>query len=97
MSERIVGDYGTSVIAPPDKPEDPSRWRQQQLTDSELLKRHKWTAAQLAAARIDLGFPQERVFTTIPVGDWAVKTTRRTDLRDVEKWESSARSLGLLK
>ena len=96
-SQRLEGEYGISVFAPPDRPEDPAKWKQKQHVDAALMKRYPWTAEQLATARTSLGFPKGRAFTTIPIGEWFVKSTIKTDEKDGLRWEESARACGLLK
>ena len=95
----LVSDsYGASIhTAPPEPPEDPSRWKAAQLTDDEICDGRGWTRQQLGIARAQLNFPVGREFVKHDRWSWRNRYFRKTDLEDIQRWEEHARACGLLK
>jgi len=109
--QRIPGRDGTTTIisdsfAPygsipgtPTPVEDPSKWREQTLSEAEVLARYRWTPEQLVVAREHGGFPWGELKTdaTLRFGiSVFFKGTPRRETRaaDLDNYDQAMTALG---
>jgi hypothetical protein len=97
---RIEGEYGISVIAGPDRGEDPSKWKPETVKEGAVCKRYRWTVQDLNRAigardRGHYGFPPHDGGEEFVEG-WGLKrsyTVRKWKLQTLLAWEDRIREV----